>query len=511
MLAHINKQKIYQLLCTILFALVLIGLPMTSYPGLIRITGSLVAPFSILPLIGLMLIWLIPFFIRKGTLPKEFVTIFYFFIIVIITSASAYFLDGFTSRNHTFLGQSLRALLTLAIGLSFYITLSAYLRDQSTIRQAILFIYIGGILLLVWSIIEIVVLKSSRSVQNFPQWVANIKRLFVYQQPGMAFTSRLTAFAYEPSWYVLIYNLVLFPLWLSAVFQRKSLFSIKVWHFILEDILLVCGIVVFMFSFPRIGLLSLVAMFLYLGGKLIKRLSNTICAWIVRGRKTEPQNVTLIRSIIIIILLFLALLVILGAIAAFIQIASQRDFRFQLIIDQLVINKDLKFPTSETEIIVLARSLAFLERTVYWLGGWNIFKDYPFGVGLGNSGFYLAERINSLGYSSYEIRNILFQSDSLMNIKTLWIRLLAETGFIGLSIYLTWLYLLWRNSSLIQKSHQPLMQIVGLAGKLFILAYLVEGFSIDSFTFPYPWVTASLISAGSLVVRKEIRIKFQKQ
>ena len=84
------------------------------------------------------------------------------------------------------------------------------------------------------------------------------------------------------------------------------------------------------------------------------------------------------------------------------------------------------------------------------------------------------------------------------------IRLLAETGFIGFSIYITWLYLLWRNSSFIQKSHQPILKIVGLAGHFFILAHIIEGFSVDSFAFPYPWVTASLISAGSLVARKEI-------
>jgi hypothetical protein len=42
-----------------------------------------------------------------------------------------------------------------------------------------------------------------------------------------------------------------------------------------------------------------------------------------------------------------------------------------------------------------------------------------------------------------------------------------------------------------------------------MLAHLVEGFSIDSFAFPYVWISAALISAGSLVVRKEIRDEHQ--
>jgi hypothetical protein len=189
-----------------------------------------------------------------------------------------------------------------------------------------------------------------------------------------------------------------------------------------------------------------------------------------------------------------------------IRLASQTDFRFQLMIDQFSSANLQDLPTSETDIILLARGLAFLERTVYWFGGWNVFADYPFGVGLGNAGFYIIDRLNSVGYGSFEIRNILYQSDALMNTKSFWVRLLAETGFIGFGIYLTWLYLLWRNSTLIQKSRIPMMQIVGLGGKLFILAHLVEGFSIDSFAFPYIWISAALISAGSLVVRKEINI-----
>ena len=40
-----------------------------------------------------------------------------------------------------------------------------------------------------------------------------------------------------------------------------------------------------------------------------------------------------------------------------------------------------------------------MERTIYWFGGWRMFADYPFGVGLGN-GFYMVDQINSLGYGS---------------------------------------------------------------------------------------------------------------
>ena len=504
MFARIPKLRTYQVLCTILFGLVLIGLPLTTFPLLRRITGSMVAPFSALPLAVLILIWLLPYILRQGTFPKEFVPIIYFTIFAVIASAGAYFLDGFFLRGRTFLDQSLRALLTLVIGLSFYITLTAYMRSKNIIRQALLFIYTGGLLIILWSVIEIVLLRTYGNTLNFPVWITDFKLTLVYQTPGMLFLDRVTGFSYEPSWYVLIYNLVLFPLWLSAVYQRKSLFNFRLWIFQIEDFLLLFGITVFIFSFPRIGLLALVVMLLFFGFMLVKRAFQTIHAWLITHPKLKLKNTFLLRVVLTLILLTIILTAITSAAAIFIQYASERDFRYQLLIDQVLTQNLSDLPTSETDIILLSRQLAFLERTVYWFAGWNVFTDYPFGVGLGNAGFYMVDRIHSLGYGSLEVRNLLYQADHIINAKSFWIRLLAETGFIGFSIYITWLYLLWRNSSFIQKSRQPIMKIVGLAGHFFILAHVVEGFSVDSFAFPYPWVTASLISAGSLIVRKEI-------
>lgn len=505
MLARIPKLRIYQLLCTILFGLVLIGLPLTSFPALIRMTGSMVAPFSALPLFGLILVWLVPYILRQGTFPKEFVPIFYFAIFAVISSAGAYFLEGFYLRNRTFLDQSLRALFTLGIGLSFYVTLTAYMQNKTIIHQALKFIYIGGILIILWSALEIILLRIFGNALNFPGWISNLKSILVYQLPGMQLINRLTGLSFEPSWYVLVFNIVLFPLWLSAIFQRKSVFNLKVWVFQIEDFLFISGVTVFIFSFPRIGLLALVVMLSYFGFLLVKRVFNVIHTWLIHRQKLHLKDSFVLRMILAVILVTLISTVIFSAATVFIQAASERDFRYQLLIDQ-VLTQDLRdIPTSETDLILLARQLAFLERTVYWFGGWNIFTDYPFGVGLGNAGFYIVDRIHSLGYGSFEVRNLLYQADHLINTKSFWFRLLAETGFIGFSIYITWLYLLWRNSSVILKSKQTVIKIVGLAGHFFILAHIIEGFSVDSFAFPYPWVTASLISASSLIVRKEIK------
>ncbi len=139
---------------------------------------------------------------------------------------------------------------------------------------------------------------------------------------------------------------------------------------------------------------------------------------------------------------------------------------------------------------------------IYWCDGWHTFNDYPFGVGLGNAGFYFNDRVNGQALKSIEMRDLIYRASYLPNTKNLWVRLLAETGFPGLVVFLVWLIVLWRSTALMRKRGSATLQIVGLAGQLFLLAYLLEGFSMDSFAMPYQWLMTGLISAGGMWVRK---------
>jgi hypothetical protein len=149
---------------------------------------------------------------------------------------------------------------------------------------------------------------------------------------------------------------------------------------------------------------------------------------------------------------------------------------------------------------------AFLERVVYWLTGWRTFGEFPlFGVGLGNTGFFFVQNLPSIGYASYEIRDLVYRFSSLPNVKSLWVRLLSETGVAGFSIFLGWLFVLWQSTRLTDHSPKRLFKSLALAGQLALIALIAEGFSIDSFALPYLWVSAGLISAAGSLYRKEIR------
>ena len=507
MLSSLSKNAIYKGVVSVLWFLVIVGLPITSLPFLSRLTGAIVAPFSAIPLAMLILVWLIPYLINRGKFPVEVLPYLYFVVFALIISALAFFMNGAFARERNFFGQSLRAFITVGIGLSFYLIFSAFPHNEKRIHQTLLFITIMGAILIPWTLFEVSLLRKYSLVQGFPDWVIKLRSLLAVQSPNTIYTNRVMGFAYEPSWFVRIFNLVLFPIWMAAVYQRESLFKVRLWIFQLEDILMVLGLIVFGYSSPRIGLVAFLASVAFLGLSILSRIIQRITEWYLKRRKKPPKNLVLVKIILVFVIMTILLGLAAGALSAYINAASSWDNRFQLILDNENIEATDFFPLTEMKLILFSRFLAFFERMIYWFGGWHIFNDYPFGVGLGNAGFYFYDRMRSSGLDSYELRNLVYRANYLANTKNLWIRLLAETGFIGLALFLVWLYFLWRSTVLIRKSSSKYLRIVGLAGQLFLLAYIFESFSMDSFAMPYQWVMTGLISAAGLLVRREFKAK----
>jgi hypothetical protein len=412
-------------------------------------------------------------------------------------------MDGYYARGRDFFDQSLRAFATIAIGLSFYLFFAVYPRDEKTFRQVLLFIYIGGALLIGFSLLEFTFLRIYGSAGEMPSWFIKLRSSLAYQSPSVYTVNRIAGLAYEPSWYVREFNLMLFPLWLSAIYQRKSIFKWRLWIFQIEDFLMLAGLAVFGLSSPRIGLLAFIASLAYVGLMLVGRLHGKITAWYLARRKNPPKNPLGVKVVLGVLMAVIAVVAAGGALFGYIAVASQWDFRYARILNGEAFEELDLFPLSEDSVIRFSEQLSFMERMIYWYGGWHIFNDYPFGVGLGNAGFYFNDRVNGQAFKSIELRNLIFRAPYLSNTKNLWVRLLAETGFPGLVVFLAWLIVLWRSSALMRKRGSSTLKIVGLAGQLFLLAYLLEGFSMDSFAMPYQWLMAGLISAGGMCVRKQ--------
>jgi hypothetical protein len=57
----------------------------------------------------------------------------------------------------------------------------------------------------------------------------------------------------------------------------------------------------------------------------------------------------------------------------------------------------------------------------------------------------------------------------------------------------------------IENSGEPLLRTVGLAGQIVLVAFLAEGFSVDTFALPYLWISLGIISAAGALLRGSIK------
>lgn len=255
----------------------------------------------------------------------------------------------------------------------------------------------------------------------------------------------------------------------------------------MENILLLGAMLTLVFSFSRIGLLALVLMFAY----ALWRLHIHGISWI-----QKRYNLTLSwwkRALIVVGMLALYA-VLLFAILTFM---ARIDARFA----RLLTLQDINLSFFE-----LAFRVDFAERVVYWANGFQTFARYPLlGVGLGNTGFFFAQHLPAIADRLNEIIYVLTYEYYLPNVKSFWVRLLSETGVIGFSLFCTWFYVLWSGGKFLELQASHEFRLFGWMTFFVIVAFLAEGFSMDSFALPYLWVSLGLVTAASALARRQSR------
>jgi O-antigen ligase len=300
------------------------------------------------------------------------------------------------------------------------------------------------------------------------------------------YPGRVTGLAYEPSWLAHQLNMLYLPLWLAASVQRLSAHRFRLWFLTFENLLLAGGVVILLLSFSRVGL----AAFLLMLGYLFLA-ANAALVRKVEGRFLQRYGGRARKALVAGITLALILMYVLLIVSAAFGL-SRIDPRMQTLFDLSTLRQE--------GILEYANRMFFAERLVYWQAGWGVFNDHPIlGVGLGNAGYYFPQTMSDYGLGLVEVNDLLGKSASLPNAKSLWVRLLAETGIVGFALFITWLFVLWAGTGRLRQSAHPVQRIVALATRFVLLGLLIEGFSVDTFALPYFWVTFGLLTAALAV------------
>jgi len=472
--------------------LALLLLPVTSLPLLAkRIGGIIVAPPSSFLFLLLALIWLIPYIWRGGKLPQESWPLLVFVAIVAISWGWSLLGDVPPFRNSNPLKEGIQAIATLALGLaSFFVPAAWLLGDRQRLRRSLQIITLGGLILIIWSLVQAWFVLYHDS--EFPFRLIQFQRLFSSRGNDPLIAGRATGFAYEPSWLAHQLNMIYLPLWLAATIRGYSAFP-KLWRVSLENILLPAGVFVLFISFSRIGWLAMLLVIIVVTIWISWRVGQAL----IRRFLPVAQSKTWLRVVFSMILTIVMLAIYIWGMWQLVQIGARYEPRLERILNRNILEAD--------NIYIVFNNLEFAERVIYWATGMRTFSEHwLLGVGIGNSGFYFPLNMPRFGWWLTEMTDLLNRFSFQPNIKNIWVRLLAETGIAGFAVFISWYVLLFRAAWVSWRSDTKLVQAVGLMGIFTMIAFLADGFSIDSFALPYLWLAAGLILAARSLATQDV-------
>jgi len=463
------------------WAVFLMALPVTSFPFFPSFSGSsvLVRPLALYPLFVLLIIVVLP---RTYTrrLPGTLIPFFIFVLAALISTAYAFTRGINPTIDVSMADRTVRTLATLAFGGLFYISVSLVPQNKEDLRFTLKWLYAGFGVALVWASFQIVyVIWFNQSYFNFLndlQSYVSIRRLF---------DKRISGMTYEPSWFAEQLTFVLMPWLFASILSKYSAFRWRLGAITVEAILLAWSSLALLFTYSRGGLALFAILLVIVVVIGLRR----------KYRHLYSRPPKLLKMILQVSLVVLVL-------AAVVFVAAQKNNYFSRL---------WGYWTDEESEGTYFNYIAFSQRLAYWETAYRIFEDYPFlGIGLGNFTFYFDEYLPDKPIRDPEIFSKLVPDvgrNQVVTVKNYLIRILAETGLLGISAYTGFLLAIVGCVVFLLLSPGADPQFWGIAGLLGLVAFIPVTLSVDSFAIPNIWVVFGIITASAKVITQDASTK----
>jgi hypothetical protein len=278
------RKPTLEALARILWALVLVMLPVTSFRYMpLMGAGTVVRPLALYPLGLLMPILLYQIWTKRITHPwnRTLTILLVFTLTALASTAIGSLFSPIELRGQGYWDRALRAWITLVIGISFFVSAVWMNRNEDDLKFSLKWLFAGLVLHIVWGGIQAVGLRAGlRDELN------KIQNLFSVR--GLVKNKRVSGFAYEPSWLAGQLASLYIP-WLFASLLMRYRVSRFKW---LEPILFIGGIAILLLTYSRSGLAKLVGAaiitYVFAGYETKKDLRR----WNRSGfQKTEYKNI----------------------------------------------------------------------------------------------------------------------------------------------------------------------------------------------------------------------------
>lgn len=469
----------------ILWGVTLLCLPVTSFPTIPFISkGTEVRPLSIYPMLLLFPLLLIQMWRKRIKVWHPIFTPLTVFVLIVLgTTLTASFFAPIGLHGMEFDGRVLRAAVTLLIGIAFF-TYSLW--NNQTLEQfsaSLKWLYLGLFLSFIWGILQMLVYYG---------WLLNESILDQYQKifsvSGVSLKNlRVTGFAFEPSWLAGQIAILYLPWLLTSLLTG---FRVTRWRW-LELVLTGMALFLLVETYSRSGIVIVLAVclvtMLLFGREKFKQIWDW---WQAPFHRTDQRGRSNQMAAIGSRLLILVLL--LTGIGSSVHVLGSNPYFSKF------------WNSKKTNLVEYVIDNYAGPRLAYAMAGLETFDQHPWsGVGLGAGGLYLYPNLPD--WSKTFIPETAIQlsplSTAYPNSKNMFIRLLSESGILGLGAFLGFLLnilgriLTFRNSNELKKNF---LVISGVFSWMVIILFC---FTQDSFAMPITWINFGMLLglAGSSI------------
>jgi O-antigen ligase len=454
-------------LARILWAAVLLTLPVTSFRYFPSGEGTYVRPLAFYPLALLLVVLAAQLLRGRMTFPLAgtWTPLAAMVLATLGATLAGALIAPPAMRGQDVIGRELRAWATLLMGVAFFGAAAWMNRDLDDLRFSLRWLFAGFVLDILWSGLQ----GATFYLHVLPKpLVTNWQRVFSMRE--LIKTNRISGLAYEPSWLAGQIATLYLP-WLFAwLLTRQRVTSFK-W---LEPILLAGAVLLLLATFSRGGLLTVagttVLTFLLLGRAQIRQAWN----WFISG--FHGGRALLWR------LGVLGLIVAAGAGA--VLFVAQKGYIARLWQTRARSVQDFLIQNSAGA------------RAAYLAGALSGYEEHPWtGVGLGASGFYIYNHVPDWALTTVpEIARQLSPDSALYpNPKNLYVRLLAETGLIGFTLFLAFELSLLGDALTAFRQKMPMAKYLGIAAVFTWLALIFYNMTQDSLAIPNLWINLGIL------------------
>ena len=471
MLSSANLEKYSRWL----WAAVLLMLPVTSFRYFPFVDESTqVRPLALYPLAILIVILLIRLWRKEipNPFPGSLVLLGVFLLAALLTSALGALNAPLELRGSSYFDRVIRAWFTLGIGIAFFLAAIWMNRDENDVRFSVKWILLGLCLHIVWSLVQAL---SFYTPLISRQTMRDLQTSFSMRAPMK--NRRFSGMAFEASWLAGQIATLYMPWLAAALLTRYRIFKQR-W---MDPLLFLAALCLLILTFSR-------------GGLIYFLIAGLITAWIGRGDslrclrnwlaspfRWDVVTPSRARDIAIRVTLLTVLVAVLAGTGMFMY--NKRYFN--------KLFSGLQKADSLEEYIIYnyaggRAAYAWSTMGAYSLEPWT-------GVGFGASGLYMYNYLPDFSKTSlFEIaRQLDPSSHAIPNPKSMYIRVLAETGLLGMALFLAFQFSMLGDMRVLFRAGAK--RFFGLAGLFTWIAVFLYNSTQDSFATPNLWINLGIL------------------